>query len=168
MIRPISVLVLSALILGGCATVRESRFNPFNWFGRSTSQPVVATDEGVNPLIPRRRSIFQAREAAPYAGRPIGEISELLVERRPGGAVVRVTGVADRLGPWDVRIVAVDAETDEDTLTFDMRNLSQPGPSGGSDAARSVTAAIALTDQQLAGIREIRVKGARNIRTVRR
>ena len=84
------------------------------------------------------------------------------------GASHRATGVADRMGPWDVRLVKVDEESADGVLTFDMRNLRQPGPAGGSEWARSVTAAVALSDNDLAGIRTIRVKGARNVRTVRR
>ena len=167
--RSLGAFLAVALVLSGCAAVRASRYNPFNWFGRSSSQPVAAAGEDVNPLIPRRRaSIFRDDRPVVYQGRLIGEVSELLVERRPGGAVIRATGVADRMGPWDVRLVKVDEESADGVLTFDMRNLRQPGPAGGSEWARSVTAAVALSDNDLAGIRTIRVKGARNVRTVRR
>ncbi|MEL6453077.1 MAG: hypothetical protein AAFQ19_17640, partial [Pseudomonadota bacterium] len=48
-------LLTAALILSACAAVRDSRVNPFNWFGRGQSEPVVQTTaEEVNPLIPNR------------------------------------------------------------------------------------------------------------------
>jgi hypothetical protein len=39
---------------------------------------------------------------------------------------------------------------------------------GGSDFARSVTAAVTLSDNDLDGIRTIRVRGAQNVMTSRR
>ncbi|WP_136441522.1 hypothetical protein [Pacificoceanicola onchidii] len=165
--KSVSILVLSALVLTSCGTIRESRFNPLNWFGRSTSQP-VATDGEVNPLIPRRAvSIFRDNGEEAYRGSLIGEVTELLIERRPGGAIIRATGITNRQGPFDLRLVKVDAESDADTLTLDFRALQVPGPRG-SDLSRTYTAALWMTDQDLFGVREIRVKGARNVRTSRR
>ena len=165
--RAVGVVILSALVLTGCGTVRESRYNPMNWFGRGVAEPVAA-EETVNPLIPRRRaSIFQASQEAAYDGQPIAEVSQLLVERRPGGAVIRATGVANRQGPYEVRLVRDEAATDEDTLTYVMRAYQQPGPVG-SERSRRVTAAVWLTDNDLLGIRTIRVVGASNAQVSRR
>lgn len=168
MFRPISVLVLSALVLTSCGTVRESRINPFNWFGNSISRP-VADGTAANPLIPRRNnSIFRRNEEdAAYAGSLIGEVSELLVERRPGGAVIRATGVSDMQGPFEVRLVPVAAETGNGVLTYELRGV-QVAAARGSDWSRTLTAAVWLTDAQLAEVGVIHVKGARNIRSVRR
>jgi hypothetical protein len=164
----IKILVLSALVLSGCGTVRDSALNPFNWFGRSKSEPVATVQEDVNPLIPRRRdSIFRSEGEAAYGGGLIGEVSELLVERRPGGAIIRATGIADRQGPFELRLVKVDDESDATTLTYDLRAYQQPGATGTA-RSRTVTTAIWLTDNELAGIRTIRVKGARNQRSTRR
>ncbi|MFW2544081.1 hypothetical protein ACN2XU_15715 [Primorskyibacter sp. 2E107] len=165
--KSISVLVLSALVLTSCGSMRESRLNPFNWFGRSTAQPVVTEGE-VNPLIPRRRvSIFRDNQPEAYNGSLVGEVTELLIERRPGGAIIRATAITDRQGPFELRLVKVDAESDADTLTYDFRALQIPGPRG-SDLSRTYTAALWLTDQDLFGIREIRVKSRRTVRTSRR
>lgn len=168
MFRPISVLVLSALVVTSCGAVRESRVNPFNWFGRSESRP-VATGDAANPLIPRRTTniITRRKEDAPYAGTLIGEVSELLIERRPGGAVVRATGVSDRQGPFEVQLVPVAAETGNGVLTYELRGL-QPPAARGTDLSRTLTAAVWLSDSELAEIGVIHVKGARNIRSVRR
>lgn len=167
MVKALSVLILSAFVLTSCGGFRDSRINPMNWFGRGVSEPVAAGDE-VNPLIPRRRaSIFRASQDDTYQGRAIGEVSELLVERRPGGAIIRATGIADRQGPFEVRLVKDDAQSDATTLTYDLRALQQRGPVG-TDLSRTVTAAIWVTDNELQGIRTIRVTAARNARVSRR
>ncbi|WP_425098294.1 hypothetical protein [Tropicibacter sp. S64] len=165
--RSLSVLVLSALVLTSCGSIRDSRFNPFNWFGRSTSQPVAA-EGAVNPLIPRRRvSIFRDNGPEVYRGSLIGEVTELVINRRPGGAIIEATGITDRQGPFELRLVKVDAESDADTLTYEFRAL-QLQRRVGTELSRTYTAALFLTDQDLTGIREIRVKGLRNVRSSRR
>ncbi|SMC40400.1 MULTISPECIES: hypothetical protein [Primorskyibacter] len=166
--KALSALVVSALVLASCGTIRESRLNPFNWFGRSQATVVTDGTGAVNPLIPRRRASIFRPEAAAYSGQLIGEVSELLIERRPGGAVIRATGVSDRLGPFEAKLVKNDDETDADTLTYDMRAYQPANPTTQSDWPRTVTVAVYLTDQELRDIREIRVKSARKIQTSRR
>ncbi|WP_375256927.1 hypothetical protein [Citreimonas sp.] len=169
MVRTVAGAVVAAMVLGGCAGLRESRVNPFNWFGRA--EPVaVATDatEAANPLIPRRRaSIFRCDEPVVYAGQPVMRIEDLAVERRPGGAIVRATGVAERLGPWAVRLVPVADLPEAGVLSFELRARLQPAPVG-TELARTLTAAVDLSDQQLAGVTQIRVVGATNALAVRR
>jgi hypothetical protein len=166
--KAVSVLVVSALVLTSCGTVRESRLNPFNWFGRSHSTAVANSTAAANPLIPQRRASILRPEAPAYSGQLIGEISELLIERRPGGAVIRVSGVADRLGPFEAKLVKNEDETDADTLTYDMRAYQPANPTSQSEWPRTVTVAVYLTDQEMRDIREIRVKSARNVQTSRR
>lgn len=164
--KPLSILVFSALVLASCGSVRDSRLNPMNWFGRSTSEPVAS--ETVNPLIPpRRASIFRAEKDTSYKGWLVGEVSELQVERRPGGAIIHATGISDYQGPYDLKLVKLDAETGEGTLTYELKAY-QPQGRVGTDWSRTVSAAVWLTDNDLAGISTIRVKAARNIRTARR
>lgn len=163
----LTVLILAAL-LAGCGTVRESRLNPFNWFGRGVSEPVQAADTNFNPLIPRRRaSIFRDTRPEAYLGRPVGEVTELLIERRPGGAIIRATGIADTLGPHDVRFVKDEEASDADTLAYSFRAVQVRGPAG-SARSRTVTAAVFLSDIELRDIRTIRVTGLRNSQVSRR
>ncbi len=167
MVKALSVLLMSALVLTSCGTIRDSRLNPFNWFGRSTSEPVVS--EEVNPLIPRRRaSIFRASEEEVYLGRPVGEISQLVVERRPGGAIIRVTGIADRAGPFEVRMIKDEDASTGGVLAYTLNALQSSGPRGTGPRARTVTAAVFVSDSDLLGIRTIRVTGARNALVTRR
>ena len=78
---------LLVLVLTSCGTVRESRLNPFNWFGNAKSTPVEVSDE-INPLIPRRRaSVFRQTRDESYQGWAVEEVSDLRIERRPGGAI---------------------------------------------------------------------------------
>lgn len=165
------LMILATVALTGCAAINESRFNPLNWFGRSQPDPAamdVANAE-VNPLIPRRRvSFFMNNQPEAFAGRPIAEITELLVERRPGGAIIRATGQASRVGPFDVRLIADEAASVDGTLVFDLKALQQAGPRSTNPLARQVTVGRWITDQDLRGIRAITVRGANNARTVRR
>ncbi len=159
---PLAALLIATLILPGCG----SRLNPFNWFGRGQVE-AVQTGDTVNPLLPQR-SRLKPKEV-PYQGRLIDQITDVKVERIPGGAVVRVTGVAVRQGSYDVRLAPAAQQEAKGTLVLELLAVL-PGrrTNQGTTASRRVTAAIDLTEQDLFGIRTIRVQGARNAATSRR
>ncbi|AUC55581.1 MAG: hypothetical protein ACU0CC_07520 [Sagittula sp.] len=168
--KQISVLVLAGLVLSGCGGVRESRLNPFNWFGGSTSvrTEVRADDPAYNPLIPvREESVFRRKKDESYGGIAVDEVTGLFVERRPGGALVRATGVTRYQGAYDVKLVEVENETTDDTLVYALRAEQYVGPTGPV-SARTVTAATWLTDNELALVRSIVVKARNNTRTTGR
>ncbi|SNR57927.1 hypothetical protein [Puniceibacterium sediminis] len=172
MIKSLMILTVSAVLLTGCATVRDSRVNPFNWFGGARSQPAAIqdADSTTNPLIPAKRGnslLSTKKPVGPYLGQPIAEVSELLIERRPGGAIITANGVADRLGPFDVRLLPLP-DDQPGTLAFMLSALQTNGPRNTSDWSRTVTVATWLTDQELAGIRTIRVVGRTNEMVTRR
>jgi hypothetical protein len=74
------------MVVTGCATVRESRLNPFNWFGRSQAERAVA-----------------AAEPARDGGRvQVDQVTQLFVEPTTGGAIVRAIGVPPTQG-WYLR-----------------------------------------------------------------
>ncbi len=156
MFKPASVLMISALVLGGCVGQDE---------GAS-----VSTETGANnPLIPQRSAVsFFAKKDEVYLGQPVGMITELLLERRPGGFIVRVSGVADYPGPFDVRLVPIAGSEDTGTLAFRLMALQLAGPRPEGDAARTVTAAKWMTDKELAPYRALRVEGLRNSQSVSR
>lgn len=169
--KPVTLMILATVTLTGCAAIGESRFNPFNWFGSSQPDPdaLNPAEAEVNPLIPQRRaSVFLNNQEEAFAGRPIADITELLVERRPGGAIIRATGQANRAGPFDVRLIRNEQESDDATLVFDLRALQSAGPRNTGPRARQVTVAVAISDQNLRGIRTITVRGANSARSVRR
>lgn len=157
MYKPVLVVMISALALAGCVGQDE---------GAS-----VSTETGAgNPLIPQRSataSFFSSKEDE-YQGKPIGMITELLLERRPGGFIVRVTGVADFPGPFDVRLVPIAGSEDTGTLAFRLMALQVEGPGAGTQAARTVTVAKWMSDKDLAPYRALRVEGLRNSQSVSR
>lgn len=171
--KSLSVLVVASLVLTSCGYVRDSALNPGNWFGRSRSVPVKEV-ENTNPLIPQRSTgLFARRRAAQaeYLGEPFGEIIDLRVERIPGGAIIRATGRADRQGVYEVRLTPTNEDElpENGVLTYRFEGRTPEAQTAvGKAPTREVTAARRLTDQQLAGVRTIRIEGARNARVARR
>ncbi|GGX46004.1 hypothetical protein GCM10007385_11890 [Tateyamaria omphalii] len=169
-------LLIATLTLSACAAVRDSRVNPINWFGNSRSGPVQPDPRAAtNPLIPetRRAGLFSSlrEQTELYVGTPIDQVTDLVIERVPGGAIVRATGIASEDRVYDVRLTT---ESDENvpvdgTLTYQLRAVHSDRPTRRlSQRVRTVTAARRLTDQELAEIRVIRVEGLRNAQTTTR
>lgn len=160
----------ASLMLTACGSMRDSGLNPFNWFGRSRSEPVSAESGPVNPLIPQRGGGIFARRAEPeYFAPPVDTIADLAVERVAGGAIIRAKGIAATQGSWDARLVKDEEASTETVLVYtlmarktNLRELVGPAHS------REVVVAKHLTDSDLAGIRTIRVKGARNVHSTTR
>jgi hypothetical protein len=169
----LSLVLAASLTLGACGVVRDSALNPSNWFGRSTSVDPAADAGPVNPLIPATRGGLFASRNAPvdYTGKPFDEIVDLTVERVPGGAIIRATGRAARQGSYLVQLTpATEDETPVDgVLTYRLEGLKPDAATAiGTPATREVTAARHITDQDLRGVRTIRVEGLRNARVARR
>ncbi|WP_299967106.1 hypothetical protein [uncultured Roseobacter sp.] len=170
--RTVSALLVATTVISACSSVRDSRVNPFNWFGRSEPAPVpVTTVEQTNPLIPARTGIFSARRTVDtYTGSPVGSISNLVIDRVPGGAIIRATGIADRQGVYDVRLTPVnDDETAVDgVLSYRLEARRSQTRTQGPEPTRQVVVARKVTDQTLAGARTIRVEAERNALQARR
>ena len=169
-------LIVVAALLGGCGAVRDSRVNPFNWFGGSRDVPAstpAATTEQSNALVPRnagRRGLF-SRPDEDYAGVLVERVTELSVEPTLGGAIIRVTGVASRLGAYGVRLTPANAEEVPENGILSYRlNVIYPevATGAGTEAARQVVAARSLTREQLAGVSVIRIEADQNARETRR
>ncbi len=163
-----SALLVSALVLSGCARVSESRFNPLNWFGRASVEPVQ--DANVNPLIPTSTGgIFANRRAARAAVvAPLAaQVSDLTVERVPGGALIRATALSDTVGAFAVSLEPVnDGMPVDGVLTYELRALTaSAGRVPMPERARSHVAAVHVTDGDLEGVRLIRVQATRNAAT---
>ncbi len=167
-------LLIATLTVSACGGARESRLNPFNWFGRGQSEPVAEqqTKAEANPLIPQeeRGGLFRSlrRQDVEYAGAPIDQVSSLVIERVPGGAIIRATGIASFVGAYDVRLVPAneEEEAEDGVLTYRLEAVRPlDAPVAGSDRLRTVTVARRVTDSQLAEARIIRVEGARNAQT---
>ncbi len=166
------ILLVASTTLGACGFVRDSALNPGNWFGRSTSQAVPSA-EATNPLIPTSTGLFARRgaEEEVYEGTLFEEVVDLRVERVQGGALIRATGRAARQGIYEVQLTpATEDEVPVDgVLSYRLEGIAPDrATAAGTPASREVTAARKVTDQQLAGVRSIRVEGLRNAQVSRR
>ena len=170
----LTVLLAASVSLGACGVVRNSVLNPSNWFDRSTSESIEAVDEKpVNLLIPQESGLFAKKRAddANYVGKPLDEIVDLTIERIAGGAIIRATGRAYRQGIYSVRLTPVveDETPVNGVLTYRLEGVKPNANTAvGASATREVTAARKLTDQDLRGVRTIRVEGVRNAQVARR
>jgi hypothetical protein len=173
--KTLSVLLVASLTLSACSGWRESRVNPTNWFGSSTPAPAptqtLANDP--NALVP------QQREGAGLFSRPdpvdnsvaIARVDELRIDPTPGGAIILVTGVAARQGAYDARLVRVESEENQKNgvLEYTFR-VSYPATATnqGSERSRQVLDAINVSQDDLQGIRLVRVVGQENALESRR
>jgi hypothetical protein len=146
--RPILTCALCGL-LAGC----ESNLNPVNWFDGDDA--ALVTEDGV-PVDPRSL---------------VDQVTDVTLERAPGGVILRATGLPPTLGYWSAALVPVDSDLRPDengVLALDFRALppfsAQPA---GSPAAREIVAGYFLTTQTLRGVRTISVRGERNERSIR-
>lgn len=172
MSKSLSLLLAATLVLSACGTIRDSRVNPFNWFGQSRSV-AVEPKEQTNPLIPTRSGLFATARAEEeiYQGRPFDQVLDLTIERVPGGAIIRATGLAQRQGIYDVRLTPANEEEEavDGVLTYRLEGiLPDTRTRVGTQPTREVIAARQVTDQTLRGVRVIRVEGQRNAREARR
>ncbi|MEP3845076.1 MAG: hypothetical protein ABJM43_07025 [Paracoccaceae bacterium] len=175
--RRVTILLLAAVVgLTACGTVRDSRINPLNWFGNSREEPVQAAPEkAVNPLIPEQSSggLFKRQKELDsiYRGVPVNVVRDLVIERVPGGAIIRVTGVSQFQNVYDVRLTPVDENEEpvEGVLEYRLEAIIPEKPiSGGDERLRTIVAARTMTDNELELVRQIRVIGQENARVVAR
>jgi hypothetical protein len=153
----------AVLVLAGCGTIRESRLNPVNWWGGSSSEaPSLAPRDGYPETIADTRPL-------------VAQVVTMQIDRAPGGAIVRATGLPATQGWWAADLVAEVQTTgghpvaENGVMSFQFRILPPPvGTRSGPQQSREVTAAVFLSDQELAGVRTITVKGRDNQRSSRR
>lgn len=157
---PVLLLLTTTLALSAC----QSRWNPANWWDNDSA----GAAENVNPLIPEQtedgQSFFTAQESEDYRGLPIDKVTSVEVHKVTEGQLVMVVGVSSVHGTSDIRLVPpTSGAVDGGVLTLDLMGRPPLEPViGGSDQSREVTTAIVLTDQEMAGVRTIRVKALSN------
>lgn len=160
MVRSISILMVAALVLSGCARLQDSRLNPFNWFGASTPAPAATNADGsLVPLVPPRAQIIDGRGL-------VDQITDLRINRTPDGAIVTATAIASTQGQFNAQLVPTSLTNGVLTLAF--RTEAPDTTTVGSTASRQITAARVLDTATLVGVRTIRVEGARNARAASR
>ncbi len=150
MTRSITVALAALLTLSACGAVRESRLNPFNWFGRSEPTETITLVEKVDPRL------------------LVADVLSMSVEPYSGGAIVRATGRAETQGWWDAELV--EAKTDDPTTLVLEFRLLPPLVRGdvSTPQSREVTVAMTLSPSRLETIGSITVQGANNARATRR
>jgi hypothetical protein len=147
--RPLALLL--CLSLAACGGMRDSRLNPFNWFGRSAEVEQVAMPEA--PKDPRGL---------------VQQVISLNVEEVPGGAIVRATGLPPTQGYWEAELVALPVdETGRLVLEFRVFPPIET-MRAGTQPSREVVVALYLSNYKLEAIREIVVQGSANARSARR
>ena len=154
MSRPLLAALVMVLTLGACGAVRDSRFNPFNWFGRSERAEPVAPD--AVQVVPG-----DAREQ-------VATVTALVIEQVSGGAIVRATGLAPRQGYWQAELVPRPVD-DKGGLVFDFLVFPPVGATGVSTTqSREITVAYFLSNFKLQEIGLITVQGKAGARSARR
>ncbi|MEM9757152.1 MAG: hypothetical protein AAF914_14210 [Pseudomonadota bacterium] len=140
--------LIALLALAACA----SRLNPLNWFGGAREERIAVTDAPPEVSDPRPL---------------VDEIVDVRVEQVPSGAIVTVTGRATRQGFWEPALV--ESGREDGSIVYTFRVLEPLGATPtGSSVSREIVTAIALSNSDLADIRQIVVEGARNRLIVRR
>ena len=148
--------VLIASFLAGCGTVRESRLNPFNWFGGSQEEVGFAPEDIVERLDNRPL---------------IDQVTSLRIERVQGGAIVHAVGLPPTQGHWEADLVAENRGRPDENGALVLQFKSFPAVTRtrrGSQASREVVAGTFLSDQTLASVNQITVRAERNARSSRR
>lgn len=158
----VTILLVSTLALSAC----QSRYNPVNWFGNG--EEVIENPEGANPLIPEKSAFTRPEDI--YPGVPVAKITELKIERIADGALIRAKGVADRQGVYALKLSPMNNGIPVNgVLTYELLGVHPKYPLGvGSEQSRQVIVAHSLTDQQLAGVRTIKVVAHQNTMQARR
>ncbi|MCF8486405.1 MAG: hypothetical protein K9G71_14445 [Rhodobacteraceae bacterium] len=151
MTRSLTAALIALLVLTSCGKVRDSRLNPFNWFGRSEQTETLQTVQ--KPADPRPL---------------VADVVSMNVEPYSGGAIVRATGISPTQGYWDAELV--ELENDEPGHLILEFRLFPPVAEQGVNTPRSreVTVAMTLSPARLENISRITVQGASNARTTRR
>ena len=148
---PLVMVLLVVASVSGCAKIRESRINPFNWFG--TAQPAAPATLYTAPGDARAL---------------VGQVTVMKVEPFQGGAIVRATGVPETQGYYDAELVPLPVD-DKGKLVFEFRIFPPAIPAAaGTPYSRQVTVAAAISDIKLQGVGTIVVQGASNALSARR
>ena len=155
--KPLIALVASAFLLSGCAAARDSRLNPFNWFGRGQQEDTLATEVEGLQTIPDGREL-------------VAEVISLEIDRTPGGAIIRAVGLPPTQGFYDGELVAEDADGAQGgVLSYQFRIAESPRfEVVSTQRSREVVVALFLSNVKLEGVRSIRVVASQNSRVSRR
>lgn len=163
----VTTALAATLALSGCGG--GSGWNPLGWFGGGRDAP-AAGPEQTNPLIPQRSGF--RRPEPEYDGVPVQQVLDLRFEPVSGGAIVHARGLSATLGAFDLALVPSEETQAEGTkevldYTLSARYSARSRPPAPK-TSRELNVATFLSDEELRGVRTIRVNAASNSRSVRR
>ncbi|MDB6453499.1 hypothetical protein [Falsirhodobacter sp. 20TX0035] len=142
MTRPLLAALILTTALAGCGGL-----NPGRWLNSGGNSP---TPEGMGTA-----------KVAEDTRVLIQQVTSVEVDRTPDGAIVRAAGQAPTLGWYSPALVAQPVENGTLTLEFRVNAPKDPQPAG-TPVTRTILAATALTNETLAGVNRIVVRGATN------
>lgn len=144
MIRPLLAALILTTALSSCGGL-----NPGRWLNSGGSSPT-----------PAGMSVATAKVAEDT--RPlIQQVTSVEIDRTPDGAIVRAAGQAPTLGWYGPGLVAQPVT--DGTLTLEFRVTEPKGEQpAGTPVTRTILAATAITNDTLAGVNRIVVRGATN------
>ena len=147
------------LLVTGCATIRDSRINPINWFGRRQAQPTSLLPDDAAQQVADNRIL-------------VDDVIALRIDRTPEGALISGVGLPPTQGFWDAELVATtrDERPDENgVLVYDFR-IARPFELNrvGTQPAREVSVGHFISNARLERVRTIVVRGQRTQRSLRR
>ncbi len=152
---PLLAGLVLVMTLTACGRLRESRINPFNWFGRG--ERVQTTDIAA----PAKRQ--DGRQL-------VANVTSLVIDRTKGGAIIRAVGLPPTQGFWAAELVPIegsDAESGE--LVYEFLIFPPPKPQQVStQRSREITVAAFLPDSRLNEIARITVRGTATSQSARR
>ncbi len=151
--RIVTVTLVVTLAVAGCGRIRDSRLNPFNWFGGAKSQPreqLSALDAGMVDVNDPRQLVDQ--------------VSVMTVNRTPQGAIIQATGLPPTQGFWNAELVAENGGAPVDGVLTYRFVVSEPQGARrvSTPQSREVTAAAFITSRKLEEVSRIVVQGLRN------
>lgn len=150
--RRVVLALGAAFVVTGCGAVRESRLNPFNWFGGAR----------------RRERVQQTAEVARDQRLLVADVISLSVDPYSSGAIVRATGIPPTQGWWDAELVARPID-ENGVLVYDFRVFPPlTNTPQGNTRSREITAGASISNTRLDQVREIVVQGANNALSSRR
>lgn len=152
---PLLAGLVLVMTLTACGRLRESRLNPFNWFGRGERV------ETTNVAAPAERE--DGRQL-------VANVTSLVIERTKGGAIIRATGLPPTQGFWAAELVPVEGSEEESgELVYEFLIFPPPTPQPVStQRSREITVAAFLTDFRLDAISRITVRGAATSQSAQR
>jgi hypothetical protein len=152
---PLLAGLVLVMTLTACGRLRESRINPFNWFGRG--ERVETTDVAA----PVKRE--DGRQL-------VADVTSLVIERTRGGAIIRATGLPPTQGFWAAELVPIEgSELESGDLEYEFLIFPPPRPQPAStQRSREITAAAFLTNARLDAIARITVRGTATSQSARR